>query len=508
MKYALVIAVISLLMNPIAAAQESRSSDRDLGSDYDAYIRKTLQAIPEIPSVAMVVVKGDKPVFIRAYGTANRATGQKADIDTLYYIASSTKSFMALAAAQLDREGKIKLSDPITKYAPGVVFKSPIPDKITVRDLLTHTSGLRNQALTWRMAYSGEVDDKDMIRVLAEGTTFTDANYGKYAYNNLGYNIYALLLKLTTGKKWQDVLEEKVFRPLGMKNTMAYVSRARAAKLPMAESYLFDPAADGVVRSPIDKQDNNMQSAGGIITTVSDLARWLSFNMNGGKLDGKQVVPAEVVDSVHTGYTDTTRDEPPFSGNGKYGLGWQIGKYRDDNVIYHHGGYAGWSTHISYMPDKKIGVAVLVNESTAGGRVSHLLATYAYDKWLARENVDDVYAKELEGITTQYGNMKKGMVGAFRSRASRTSQLTRPLADYVGRYSNELLGNIDITVEKDTLGVKMGYIHVISTPFTDKETIRVEMNPGQGETIQFNINAAGQLDSLSYAGMKFVKIGR
>lgn len=510
MKKIIFAAIAALVLHPIGVCAQGtpKISDQDFVTGYDAFIRKTMERFPEIPSVAIVVVKGDKAFFMKAYGMANREAGKKADVNTLYYIASSTKSFMALAAAQLDREGKIKLADPLTKYAPGVIFKSPIPEKVTVRDLLTHTSGLRNGAMTWRMAYSGEIDDQDMLRVLAEGTTYADSNYGKYAYDNLGYNIYGQLLKLSTGKKWQNVLQEKVFGPLGMKDTTAYVSRARAAKRPMAESYLFAPEAAAVVRSPIEKQDNNMQSAGGIVTSISDLARWLRFNMNNGKLDGKQVIPADVVESVHTGYADTLRSEPPFVGNGKYGLGWQIGKYREENVIYHHGGYSGWSTHISYMPDQKIGVAVLINESTAGGRITHLLALYAYDKLLGTADAEQKYAKELDSIVTQYGKMKQSLVDAFRSRASRASQLTMPLKNYTGRYRNELLGNIDIAVEQNTLGVRMGYIHVISTPFTEKEAIRVEMVPGQGEIIKFGAGDSGEIDSLTYSGMKFTRVVR
>jgi CubicO group peptidase (beta-lactamase class C family) len=505
MKHALLFTLLSMVLTPLSAS--GQVSEKQFKADLDGYIRKTMDTVPEVPSVAMVVVKGDKPIFMQAYGVANKETGQKADVNTLYYIASSTKSYMALAAAQLDREGKIKLSDPITKYLSGVQFKSSIPEKVTVRDLLTHTSALRNGALAWRMAYSGEIDDRDMMRVLAEGTTFTDAGYGKYAYTNLGYNIYAMLLSMSAGKKWQDVLEEKVFRPLGMKSTTAYVSKARAAKLPMAESYLFAPEANAIVRSPIDKQDNNMQSAGGIVTSLSDAARWLSFNINSGKLDGKQLIPAEIVQSVHTGYADVTRSEPPFTGQGKYGLGWQLGKYRDENIVYHFGGYPGWSCHISYMPDKQIGVAVFINESTAGGRVGHLLATYAYDKWLGRADVDASYASELETVAGEYGKFKQGTVAAVKSRASRTSQLTRPLSEYAGRYTNELLGNFDIVVEQNSLGVKMGYIHIISTPFTQKDVIRVELLPGQGETIEFRFNSDGKIDSLTYGGMKFKRIG-
>jgi hypothetical protein len=303
------------------------------------------------------------------------------------------------------------------------------------------------------------------------------------------------------------VLQEKVFGPLGMKQTSAYVSKPRAAKLLIADSYLFSPETGTVVRSPLEKQDRNMQSAGGILTSLTDLGRWLSVNINNGKLDGKQVIPADVMQSVHTGYIDTVRDGGPFPGNGKYGLGWQIGKYRDENVIYHFGGFPGWNSHISYMPDRKIGVAVMANEGTAGGRIVQLLATYAYDRSLGTDTPEN-YAKLLQEIVQQYGKSKEQMVASFRSRASRTSQLTKPLADYVGRYSNDLLGTIDVGIEQNTLAVRMGYIHVVSTPFTEKDTIRVEMTPLQGEVIKFEANGDGKIEALNYSGMKFSKVDR
>ena len=300
MKNILLFTIVSLVLSPLSVCAQSTSqiSEKELAAELDAYIRRTMEAIPDLPSVAMVVVKDDKPIFMQAYGMANKESGIKADANTLYYIASSTKSYMALSAALLDREGKIKLSDPITKYLPGVTFKTPVPATVTVRDLLTHTSALGNDSLTWRVAFSGEIDDADLIKVLAEGTTFDEPKYGKYEYTNLGYNIYGMMLKASLNKKWQDVLQEKVFDPLGMKQTTAYVSKAKAKKLVVADAYLFDPSKESVIRSRLEKQDNNMQSAGGIVSSINDLGRWLSVNMNNGKLDGKQVIPADVMQAV------------------------------------------------------------------------------------------------------------------------------------------------------------------------------------------------------------------
>ena len=162
---------------------------------------------------------------------------------------------------------------------------------------LTHTSGLRNGALVNRLAFTGQIDQREIDNVFAEGTTFNDANFGKYNYTNLGYNIYGLALHYHLNKKWQDLLQERIFAPAGLKHTTAYVSKARAKKFKIAAPYVI--STDGsdagkMVRSGLEKTDENMQSAGGIFMSISDLGRWLNLNMNGGKLDGKQVVPADL----------------------------------------------------------------------------------------------------------------------------------------------------------------------------------------------------------------------
>ncbi len=129
---------IALLLNSVCTFSQPRTdrTPKEFTDSYDTYIRKTMERLPDIPGMAVVVIKDDKPIFVRAYGTADKEAGIKADTDTLFYIASSTKAFTALAAAMLDQEGKIKFSDPVTKYAAGVSFKDQIPDKVTVRDLL------------------------------------------------------------------------------------------------------------------------------------------------------------------------------------------------------------------------------------------------------------------------------------------------------------------------------------------------------------------------------------
>lgn len=507
MKKASISLMIALLLNSACALAQTQSAGKtkEFADNYDAFVRKTLERVPDIPGIAVVVIKDDKPIFVRVYGMANKETGTKADTNTLFYIASSTKSFTALAAALLDKEGKIKLADPVNKYTSGMQLKTPIPDKVAVRDLLTHTSGLDNDALAFRMAYSGESDTRDMKLVFARGTTYSESNFGKYRYDNLGYNIYAVLLQNRLNTKWQDLLQSRILDPLGMKHSTPYVSKAASKKWTVAMPYIFNAQTGKIVRSPLEKRDNNLQSAGGLFASISDIGRWLNMNMNDGKLDGKQVFPADVIRAAHTGYTKTVREVPPFTGEGEYGLGWQIGKYKNDKVIYHHGGFPGYQSHISFMPDKKIAVAVVTNDGFAGGRAVHLLATYAYDLLLGNPDVESDYAKLVEEFVESYEKGKQQQIRAAGDRAKRTSQLTRPLTKYAGKYVNELFGTIQVIAGGTDLAVKMGNISVVSTPFTAPDTIRVEMVPGAGEVIKFNKNAEGEIESLTYAGAAFTR---
>ncbi|HKR60424.1 MAG TPA: serine hydrolase domain-containing protein [Pyrinomonadaceae bacterium] len=514
MRKAIVISFVALLLNSasgfVLAQTDARTAEKEFTAAYDAQISKTLATFPDLPGIVIVVIKEDKPIFLRAYGMADKEAGLKADTDTLFYTGSSTKSFTALAAAMLDQEGKIKLADPMTKYTSGIRFKNDIPDKITIRDLLTHTSGLRNGALVNRLAFTGQIDQREIDHVFAEGTTFNDTNFGKYNYTNLGYNIYGLALHYHLKKKWQDLLQERIFDPAGLKHTTAYVSKARAKKLKLAAPYVIDTdAADAgkMVRGWLEKTDENMQSAGGIFMSISDLGRWLNLNMNGGQLGGKQVVPADLIRKVQTGYTKSTRNEPPFSGDGEYGLGWQIGKYRNETVIYHHGGYPGYRSHVSFMPEKKVAVGMLVNNDTLGGRLADILAAYAYDWWLRTETREADYAKELQQTVTVYQRRTQQIAAEAAQRAKREWQLSKPFSDYAGKYTNDLLGTMEIVATEKALALRMGNINTVATPFTDEDTIRVVMQPGgNGEVIGFVKDAEGKFGSLTYAGFTFTKV--
>jgi CubicO group peptidase (beta-lactamase class C family) len=485
--------------------QQDQNKIKEFISKYDAFIQQVAEKIPEIPAIAVVVIKDDKPVFLKAYGWADKEAGIKADEYTLFYISSTTKPFLALTAALLDKEGSIKLNEPLTKYANGISFKNPIPKKVTIQNLLTHTSGLRNEALQFRLAYSGEIEPGDVLRVFGAATSYIDTNHNKYSYTNLGYNIYGILLQQALGKKWQDLLQERIFKPMKMEHTVTYASEARSKKMQIAYPYVYT-GENGLIKSWLPKSDNNMHSAGGMLISISDLGAWLNMNMNNGKLDGKQVFPAGIIKKCQTGYTKTKRELPPFTGDGEYGLGWQIGTYKNEKVIYHHGGYPGYHNHASFFPDRKIAVAVLVNESTVGSIAERFIATYAYEWWFGIENIEEDHAKKLNELVKAWETGKKSEQDGAAARAKRSSQLSLPLENYTGKYVNADFGTVEISIQNDSLAVKQGIMRFVSSPFTEKETVRVELIPGSGQVLKFIKNAEGKIEAVMVGGREFKKI--
>ena len=500
LKKMVVLTMVCWLTTSLALAQ-STTNQQQFTAELDSYIQKLMEKIPVIPAITVTIVNDNGTVFNKAYGWANKESGIKADVNTAFYIASSTKSFTALAAALLDNEKKIMLNDPVKKY---LKFNSDIGDDVTIRSLLSHTSGLENSPLTFRMAYTGMVADKDMLMVLSDATT-AKAKPGIYKYDNLGYNIYGLAVQQQLHVKWQDLLQEKIFTPLGMKRTTAYISLAKKNNWPMAVPYsAFGP--NGLQRVYLEKNDNTMQSAGGLITTPSDIATWLQVQLTDGKLKNKQVFPTQVMQTTHTGIASFDKGSGLFSAAGEYGLGWSISKYRDEKVIYHFGGYPGYRAHISFMPGKKTGLAIFVNEGSIGSAAVDILAAYVYDWTTGAANITDTYAKKLDELELNYTKAVEGSQRSYADRAKRTSQLTMPLQTYTGTYRHRYFGDMKVAIENDVLSVTMGNLHAVSTPFTQKETIRVELIPGTGQVVAFKSDETGKISSLTYDGQEYKRV--
>lgn len=301
-------------------------------------------AIPaDGPGAAVIAVKDGKTVFRKAYGMANLELGVPLAPDSVFRLGSITKQFTAVAVLMLAEEGKLSLTDPITKFLPDYPTHGHV---ITVEHLLNHTSGIRS--------YTG-IPGYMSSRIRADLTTqeLVDAFKSepmdfapgeRWQYNNSGYVLLGAVIEKASGKKYGEFVAERIFKPLGMKATSYGDDGPVLPK--RASGYSRD--GEEVVNARYLSM-TQPHAAGALVSTVDDLAAW------DAALYTERLVKKASLEKAWT--PAVTRDGKPT----RYGFGWAVSTLRGSPAIEHGGGIFGFSTYGIRLPDEKVYVAVLAN---------------------------------------------------------------------------------------------------------------------------------------------------
>lgn len=483
-----------------ALAPEGASTDGP-GAALEAFIERA-RAIDLAPGVAVAVVRADEIAFLEGYGWADVVRRRPVTPQTPFYIASSTKSFTGTAAAILDAQDRLDLDGSLASYLPGLTLRAPLSaDSITLRDLLTHTHGLDNGGpIVVRTAYTGDHDPDLLLELLANQPP-GDQGRG-FQYGNLGYNVASMAMDAALGIGWKEVLAAELFEPLGMTSTTAYMSRVdrRARALP----YGWEP--DGWEARPFAKDDANMHAAGGVVSTAADLSRWLIANLNEGRLDGRQAVPGAAIREAHRTLAENDDAWGPFTRDG-YGLGWHIGTYDGSRQLHHFGGFPGFHTHVSFLPDERLGAVVLVNDSDLGSVLATGIAAFAYD---AYRGVADLAQREEELLARMgdEGTRGRAAVRADRERrAARPQELPRPLEAYAGVFENPAFGRTVWEVRGGRLHASLGLAESDVEVYDGAaDQLRVEFTGG-GTVVEFEFpGGAERASALTMLRVRFERV--
>ncbi len=487
-----------LACSPLWAQTDSPSFE----ADFEAHIQRVMKE-NWIPGAAVVVVQGDETLFLQGYGMADIEANRKVTQDSIFYIASSTKSFTGLAAAICGHQGKLDLNKTLDQCLSDGNFHQEIdPSTITLRDLLTHTHGISNNGpVSFRSAFSGQHTPellKDLLKFHG-----VDENGKEFEYGNIGYNLAGLAIQNELDIHWKDLLHREIFEPLNMQSTTGRVSQADASKLAMP--YRIHP--DGFSRLHYGKTDDNMHAAGGLVTTAADLANWLKININRGELDGAQLIPEEVFELAHAPLAKQERNVMSFTRDG-YGLGWNTGEYDGDRFTHHFGGFNGFHCQISFMPEKNIGVAILVN-SESGVMFADVVSRYAYDHLRGVADLEQRYSEqELKEMSAQ-ANHRRGSIGAdLERRAARPQELPKPLEAYTGTFENEQFGQVVFSVVEGKLEAVMGPLRsAVETYDAEKNMLRVEL-VGNGQVAEVQFDGKEEAQRVVINGDTFTRVER
>lgn len=487
----------------VCAAGKASAQDREaLGPAMDAFAGRAMQRLEGAPGLAFAVVDEEGLVHAAGFGVADVGTGAAVTTDTRFYIASATKAFTALSVAAMGQRGEVDLDAPLADWAPPSGVPADIAGRINLTDLLSHRSGVDNGPIAFRLAYSGDWTPEELWRLTAE-TQARDTPYGQFVYANSGYNLATVLMERRWGRDWRELVEDEVLTPLGMTATTARIDEARAAGLVVAAGH-FGRIPGQPERSPLQKTDATMQSAGGLISTAKDMAIWLEVQISDGRVAGRQVFPAGLISSTHASRVDQEATFGPYVRTG-YGLGWQVGRYGDDVLIHHFGNFSGSRAHVSFMPGRRLGVAVMVNEDAFAGDLADLVANYAYDWFAGLPDIEAVYDARLDALIVERDRRRTGIAGAMEARVKRPRTLSLPNAAYVGDYVNPAYGTLTIREVDERLSVAIGVQQAPAEYLTEAEGLRVELTPFRGEGVVFKLDADGRPASLTYQDAVFAR---
>ena len=492
----LVAMVLVAALAPLAA-QPTRGGE---WRDDVARFAQSLVDAQFVPGMGIAVTQGDRVVYSRGFGFPDIASSRRADEATVFYVASSTKALTATAVLTLAARKELDLNASVAHYLPALRRRGQLnAESITLRDLLTMSHNIEDcDHVAFRTAYSGEFTAELLLELLAECRRSDSAR--QFRYGNLGYNILGLVLDPRQGHGWKDVVRREVLDPLGMRETSARVSDFAPHVIALPHDYGEDGKFQ---RVRLGKADANMHAAGGHFATPRDLARFVAAHASGGRLDGVQVFPAEMIASMHRRNIGQDRRFGPIHRFG-WGYGWDLGTYGDETVVHRFGSFPGYRSHVSFMPARGTGVVVLVNGSDPASTAADVMATYIYDRLSGRSNLDNVYALSVADLRARADALRAVLGKDNASRRTRSASLPRPPQDYAGVYENGRFGSMEWRVVGHGLESRMGVAYSSAEVLDPRQNrFRVSFT-GDEEIVEFLFQpGGGSVLALRYRGETF-----
>ena len=450
----------------------------------DAAARAVLEA-QLTPGLSLAITAGDSVVYAQGYGAADLTTGRAVRAETPFYLASTSKSFLALAATMAAQRGDLDLDAPMTRYLPEARLPRPDAPTITVRHLITLSHGLSgNGPVVMRTAYSGEFTEAELLELLRFHED--SGERGTFVYNNLGYNLLGMILERIYERPWQDIVQDLVLTPVGMSHTSARLSTMNRAVIAAPHAM----SVDGWEAIELLKDDANMHAAGGHFASAIDLARYLAAQVSGGLIDGRRVLPAAAIAETHRLHVSQDRQFGPYHRHA-WGFGWDVGTYAGDTIFHRFGAFDGYRSHVSFMPQHDFGVVVLVNGDGPASVAADLLATHVYDLLLAKPAAVEGFPARIDSLETRIAGYREQLREQLAERAGRDGPLSHPLRDFEGTYFNEQLGHIEWRVIDGRLHARAGVSHGPAEVYNAADdALRVELF-GSGQVADFDFPRGG-----------------
>lgn len=388
----------------------------------------------KMPGFAVAIVKNDSVIFAKGYGVRDLRTNEPVDENTLFMIASCSKAFTTAALATLVDRGKINWDDHVTDYLPSFQMNDTwVTKEITIRDLVTHRSGLAT--FSGDILWLGSTYDSEEVIRRARFLKPTSSFRSKYGYQNIMFSTAGSIIAAVTDTSWGDFIKTHFFKPLGMNRSVTSISEMKASG-----NYAQPHKITGDDVKPYKDfySIETVAPAGAINSCVSDMAQWIRLQLKKGKFGDKQIFSERQSNEM---WANQTAIE-----NLNYGLGWFIRYWNGKKLINHGGGMPGMISDVSILPEENLGCVIMSNAET--GMVA-AIRNYILETLINKEPKDwnktmlENWKKRGEGFEKE--NKRREEV-----RVQNTSP-SLPLEKYCGTYEDKMYGKAEVSLKDGEL---------------------------------------------------------
>lgn len=426
----------------------------------DRYAEKVCNDF-NIPGLAVAIIKDDRVVMASGYGVRELGGDQPVTAESLFGIASISKSFTAMALAMLVDEGRLRWDDPVTAHIPAFqLYDACATREFTVLDLLVHRSGLPpvSGGTVW---YGSDYSRDDVIRRMRHLRPVSSFR-SQYAYQNITYLVAGQLIPALTDQTWDEFVAARIFTPLEMHASNTSITAFGA------ESNVFQPhvEVDGRLQVVALRNHDNVGPAASINTSVRELTAYVRLLLNGGQYQGQQLYSADIARDLWTPHTlIPLSDEYPEELSAylpqfyqAYALGWRIQDYRGQRMVAHSGGVDGLRSLVTMLPEENLGVIVFANAEVPA-------------PWVMTHLILDLYQDETD--TDRYDAARIWWAEEQEKRNPNSDITPVPntapslgFEAYAGRYHSDLYGDIEVAQENAKLKLMFPHTKSFSAELT------------------------------------------
>lgn len=391
----------------------------------------------EIPGLSIGIVRNDSIIFSKGYGNLEIHKERKVDENTIFGIGSISKSFTALTLGILVDEGKIDWDDKVKEYLPYFELYAPyVTDNFTIRDLLTHRSGLKEVSggtLWYHSDYSREEIIK-RLKYLEPASSYRE----KPAYQNVMYVVASEIVKTVAGKSWDEFINARVFDQLKMNNTTS-LSTEREANTNLAQPHIWNKDYKKV--AIIQEKGDNLAPGGFIYSSANEMSNYMRLMLNNGVFENDTIVSSTIIEEIFKPQIIYPIGSPFNNEFSSYGFGWWLTPVNGHKVIEHSGGIDGMSAQLVMIKDLNIGFVILTNASKEPA--AFILRALLLEKLLEDEDnlPDNFYSRVKEWRENRIKEKKESSKSLLKTENTKPSLA---ISEYAGKYADKMYGDIFI----------------------------------------------------------------